>query len=22
HHYFMDTVIWRHDNPLTRYLRT
>lgn len=21
HHYFMDTVIWRHDNPLTRYLR-
>jgi hypothetical protein len=21
HHYFMDTVIWRNDNPLTRYLR-
>ena len=21
HHYFMDTVIWRQDNPLTRYLR-
>jgi hypothetical protein len=21
HHYFMDTVIWRRDNPLTRYLR-
>jgi hypothetical protein len=21
HHYVMDTVIWRHDNPLTRYLR-
>jgi hypothetical protein len=21
HHYFMDTVIWRHENPLTRYLR-
>ncbi|MDB4989437.1 MAG: hypothetical protein JWN04_4615 [Myxococcaceae bacterium] len=20
HHYFMDTVIWRRDNPLTRYL--
>jgi hypothetical protein len=22
HHYFMDTVIWRRDNPLTRYLRS
>jgi len=22
HHYFMDTVIWRQDNPLTRYLRS
>ena len=21
HHYFMDTVIWRRENPLTRYLR-
>jgi hypothetical protein len=21
HHYFMDAVIWRRDNPLTRYLR-
>jgi hypothetical protein len=21
HHYFMDNVIWRRDNPLTRYLR-
>jgi hypothetical protein len=21
HHYVMDAVIWRHDNPLTRYLR-
>jgi hypothetical protein len=21
HHYFMDHVIWRRDNPLTRYLR-
>jgi hypothetical protein len=21
HHYFMDTVLWRQDNPLTRYLR-
>lgn len=21
HHYFMDTVIWRQENPLTRYLR-
>ncbi len=22
HHYFMDTVIWRRENPLTRYLRS
>lgn len=22
HHYFMDTVIWRRDNPLTRYLHS
>ena len=22
HHYLMDAVIWRHDHPLTRYLRT
>jgi hypothetical protein len=21
HHYFMDTVIWRRENPLTRYLK-
>lgn len=21
HHYLMDAVLWRHDNPLTRYLR-
>jgi hypothetical protein len=21
HHYFMDTVLWRRENPLTRYLR-
>jgi hypothetical protein len=22
HHYFMDTVLWRRENPETRYLKT